>query len=351
MNPLAGGAERGILEICSGLCRLGWDVQLIAGGYPGCVSEERLNGMRIMRGSGPALIHIELPALLKRCDPPDVVIEDLGHVVPFLGEKLTRAPGVLFFRHLHRRTLAGQVPLPARIILEAIERAYPALYRRWPLVAPSPGAFADLEALGFDGTRLHLIGYGVDLETFRPGGLTENPSLIYFAGLRKYKRPQHVLYALKILIERGVNSNLFIAGSGPELASLMKLSRDLGIDSHVTFTGKLRDSELSPLVSRSWVHVQCSVAEGWGMTTDEAAASGVPTVAYRVPGLIDSVSPGISGTLVEDGNIAALANAIAAVIDNRRDWTSRCRESVLGRSWETVARGWDTLLSRLSTRS
>jgi glycosyltransferase involved in cell wall biosynthesis len=293
-------------------------------------------------------MHLELPELLRKCDSPDVVIEDLGHVVPFVSERLTRAPGVVFFRHLHRRTLPGQVNVPARWVLGAIERAYPFIYRRWPFVAPSQSAIADLGALGFDASRLHLIGYGVDFEMFQPGTLSETPSLIYFAGLRRYKRPQHALYALKILIENGVDANLFIVGNGPEQASMMNLSRSLGIEDHVTFTGRLGDTELSALISKSWVHVQCSVAEGWGLTVAEAAASGVPTVAYSVPGLIDSVSPGISGILVEDGNIAALARALGTVIRNRLNWTSRCREAVIGHSWEMVARKWDTLLNQLS---
>lgn len=348
-NPLAGGAERGILEISAELNRLGWEVQLISGGYPGCNSDERLGSMRVIRGSGPAMMHLELPALLRKCNPFDVVVEDLGHVVPFVGERFTRAPGVVFFRHLHRRTLPGQVNVPARWMLEAIERAYPLIYRRWPFVAPSQSALTDLRGLGLDISRLNMIGYGVDLETFHLGTLSETPSLIYFAGLRRYKRPEHALYALKILIRSGIVADLSIAGDGPELGPMMNLSRSLGIDDHVKFVGRVSDQELSALLSKSWAHIQCSIAEGWGLTVSEAAASGVPTVAYSVPGLVDSVVPGVSGILVEDGDTAALARALSTVIRDRAAWTSRCRSSVIGRSWELVAREWDRLLTRLST--
>lgn len=347
-NPLAGGAERSIFEICRGLSRRGWNAQLIAGGFPGADPEELLGGIRIIRGSGPASIHIELPALLKRCDSPDVVVEDLGHVVPFLSERFTQSPGVVFFRHLHRRTLPGQVSVPARLALEAIETVYPLIYRRWPFVVPSPSAVADLVALGFDQSRLHLISYGVDLEAFRPGTLSETPSIIHFAGLRGYKRPQHAVHALKILMDNGVNANLFVVGNGSEVVPLKRLSRTLGIDDHVNFTGRLSDAELGALISQSWVHVQCSIAEGWGLTVLEAAASGVPTVAYRVPGLVDSVSPGVTGTLVEDGNVQALASSLALVIRNRPDWSSKCRQAAVGHSWEMVAREWDTLLKQVS---
>src|SRR5208282_204522 len=149
-HPNAGGAEKSILEISRGLTRLGWSVQLVAAGYPGAPSEEQVGPIRVIRGSGPLAMHIELPALLARCRPFHVLIEDLGHVVPFLAERMESSPGVVFFRHLHRRTLQGQVGFPVATLLGAAERAYPHLYRRWPLVAPSPSAMADLQALGFE---------------------------------------------------------------------------------------------------------------------------------------------------------------------------------------------------------
>jgi glycosyltransferase involved in cell wall biosynthesis len=346
MNPRSGGAERSTFEICKELVRRGWEVRLLAGGFPGARHEEWLGGVKVIRGAGPVALHLELPEILRNGAPADVIVEDLGHVVPFAAERFVRSPGVVFFRHLHRRTLSGQVGIPAQMLLSAIERAYPLIYRRWPLVAPSNSAMGDLISLGFDPSRVHKIGYGVDLSTFKPGKPSDTPSLVYFSGLRRYKRPHHALYALRMLRTEGVNATLSVIGVGPELTSLRRLSRDLGIDDFVRFTGRLEDTELAALVARSWVHLQCSVAEGWGLTAWEAAASGVPTVAYNVPGLADSVMPGVSGSLVEDGHILELARAVAAIIRNRPIWTDRCRQSVIGHSWQTVGQEWEALLGQ-----
>lgn len=343
-NPSAGGAEKSIQETCAGLTKLGWKTVLIAGGYRGSRSEEQVGTLRVIRGSGPATMHLEITHLLRLAGPVDVIVEDLGHVVPYGVERITHIPSVIFFRHLHRRTLPGQVSLGARVALDALERAYPLIYRRSPVVAPSQSALQDLRGLGFEASRLHQIGYGVNLRAFSPGVLTEQPSLVYFAGMRRYKRPQHALYLLKNLITDGVRANLFMAGSGPESGSLEKLSRSLGLEDNVTFTGRLSDAALSALISRSWIHVQTSVAEGWGLTVWEAAASGVPTVGYRVPGLIDSVSEGVTGILVADGDLAALTRAAESVIRNRRDWRARCLSEVCQRSWADVAADWDRLL-------
>lgn len=321
---------------------------LLAGGYSGSRSEELLGRVRVVRGTGPAGLHLQLPELLRKNSPADVIVEDLGHVVPFLAEKAIRTPGVVFFRHLHRRTLPGQVGIPARVVLSAIERAYPYMYRRWPLVAPSASAMHDLTSLGFNPSRIHLIGYGVNTNTFKPGQLTAKPSLIYYAGLRPYKRPEHSLHVLRILRRMGIDASLSIVGRGSELSTLMRLSSDLGLSGHVRFTGWLSDRALSALLRESWVHLQCSVAEGWGLTTWEAAASGVPTVAYDVPGLADSVVPGVSGVLVQDSDVTALTHAVAAIIDSRPDWTARCREVTVGHSWKDIGARWDILLKEVS---
>jgi glycosyltransferase involved in cell wall biosynthesis len=350
-DPRAGGAEKSIVEIATRLLQRGWEVQLLTGGFLGAESRDNLSGIQIIRGSGPARLHFELPSIIRSAKAADVFVEDLAHAAPFLTERLTRTPGVVFFRHLHRRTLAGQVRLPLRLMLELAELSYPIIYRRWSIVAPSASAVEDLRNLGISASRIHAIGYGVDSEKFRPGILSETPSLVHFAGLRKYKRADHALHVLKILSEEGVAATLTVIGDGPELNTLKNLSRRLGIDGRVFFTGRLTEVALRNVVSRSWVHIQCSASEGWGLTVAEAASSGVPTVAYRVPGLMDSVSPGVSGSLVEDGDVHALAREVICVIHERTKWTGLCRESVSGRSWDMVAGEWDTLLKQVSQSS
>jgi glycosyltransferase involved in cell wall biosynthesis len=347
-NPRAGGAEKSILEISRGLTELGWEVQLIAAGFAGAKVREQIGPINVIRGSGAIMMHAELPRLMASCRPYDIVIEDLGHVVPFLAERFTHGPGIVFFRHLHRRTLRGQVGGPAATLLQLLERAYPLIYSRWPVVAPSPSALGDLEAIGFQPSRLHQIPYGVDSELFHPGGLTDFPSLIYFSGLRKYKRPDHALRVLAALRDVGLDARLTVVGRGPELANLQTLSRELQIAKYVTFTGWLAESDLAALVGQSWLHIQCSTAEGWGLTAWEAAAAGVPTVAYRVAGLIDSVQPGVSGSLVPDGNLAALTSAALEILGSRQVWTTRSRQCVIGRTWKDAATRWDDLLGRVA---
>ena len=58
---------------------------------------------------------------------------------------------------------------------------------------------------------------------------------------------------------------------------------------------------------RAWVLVTASKAEGWGLTTLEAAACGTPTVALGVGGLAEAVEDERTGLLAPDAAPGALA--------------------------------------------
>lgn len=56
--------------------------------------------------------------------------------------------------------------------------------------------------------------------------------------------------------------------------------------------------------------------EGFGMIGIEGAAMGLPVVATRIPGCVDAVVDGVTGTLVPVRDSAALAQAIRAYLDD-----------------------------------
>lgn len=349
-SPQAGGAERSIFEICTVLAQRGWAVKLFATGFHGASRSAKIGNIQVVRLQNWLALHVAMPVLFSKLRNGDVFVEDLAHVVPFAGEKFTKSPGVVFFRHLHRRTLGGQVDPPLKALLSTVEATYPLIYKRSLIVAPSDGAYKDLRALGFSHERIARVQYGVDEKLFKPGEISPNPSLIHFSGLRRYKRPEHALLVLRILRDRGCSATLRVVGNGPELPSLVRLCSELGLEKCVSFCGRVSNEELALFVSQSWVHVQCSVAEGWGLTASEAASAGVPTVAYSVPGLVESVTSGVTGILVESGNVYAMADAIEKIIRTRKEWTGRCRDIGSSHSWQTVGDQWDQVLRGLASR-
>ena len=76
----------------------------------------------------------------------------------------------------------------------------------------------------------------------------------------------------------------------------------------------------------------------------ESAASGTPTVAYRVPGVSDTVREGISGELVADGDVIGLSNAAENALARARLLSSAARQYAELYSWEVAADRWEALL-------
>ena len=70
--------------------------------------------------------------------------------------------------------------------------------------------------------------------------------------------------------------------------------------------------------------VNASAGEGWGLSVVEANALGVPALAYRRPGLRDSIRHGETGWLIDDED--NLADAIAAALRGARTTRRSPRE-------------------------
>lgn len=73
--------------------------------------------------------------------------------------------------------------------------------------------------------------------------------------------------------------------------------------------------------------------EGFGMVAIEAAASGTPTVAFPVGGVVDAVEDGISGSLVPEGDYEAFADAVVSICTGGPPSRADCRTHALKFSW------------------
>ena len=117
--------------------------------------------------------------------------------------------------------------------------------------------------------------------------------------------------AFRIVRDKIPWAELWVIGDGAFRKDLESAAVD-----GVRFFGGLCDGERRRLLRRAWVLVNPSVREGWGLNVVEAAALGVPCVAYDVAGLRDSVRDGFTGLLTENGNTEALAAQVMHVLQS-----------------------------------
>lgn len=123
-------------------------------------------------------------------------------------------------------------------------------------------------------------------------------------------------------------------------------------DDRVHFTG--RQEDVTPFLAMMDVFAMPSYREGFGVTNVEAAAFSLPVVSTRIPGCVDSVEDGRSGTLVPARDAIAFTEAIALYLDDpalRRLHGEAGRRRVLEhfaplRIWSALADLYSSVLLR-----
>jgi glycosyltransferase involved in cell wall biosynthesis len=340
-HPRAGGAERTVFEVGRRLVARGHEVSVVTSSWRGARPREEISGIHFLRAPGNVALHLAAIPLLEGQVRPDVVVEDLAHVIPWFGPWPSALRRAAFFRHLHSRTLRGQVSHPAAALLARVERAYPTIFSKTPFIVESEQSRSDLVSLGVRENLISRIPPGVDHSFFSPGLKAADPLLLYFGGLRDYKRPQHSISAFATASKDLPRARLAIVGAGPALALCIRTASRLGVASKVDFYGRLNAEDLRNLIRQSWVNIHCSVAEGWGYSILEASSVGVPTAAYDVPGVRETVLPEINGLLAPDGDSEQLASAVVELAMYRERYAASARAWAVGFDWEHCVTSWE----------
>jgi phosphatidylinositol alpha-1,6-mannosyltransferase len=112
-----------------------------------------------------------------------------------------------------------------------------------------------------------------------------------------------------------------IAGSGPTRAALSAEVERRGLKERVRFLGEVPDEDLPALYCTACLYLGLSrelplQVEGFGLSLVEASACGVPVVACRSGGIPDAVQDGVTGLLVEPGNVEAATQAVRQVLSD-----------------------------------
>jgi glycosyltransferase involved in cell wall biosynthesis len=199
------------------------------------------------------------------------------------------------------------------------------VYRRHACVAVSPSTVEAMRTrLRWTGD-IYLIPNGVPLPPPQPAGPPGPPraSLVWVGRLVAHKRAELLVPVAERLAGRGVTID--VVGRGPAARSLAARLAAHGLAGTVRLRGFLPEAEKQAIVAGSLLHLNTSQGEGWGLCVLEAAALGVPTVAYDVEGLRDAVRDGQTGWLVRDGELIedVTQRAVRELAAACREWAAR----------------------------
>jgi glycosyltransferase involved in cell wall biosynthesis len=168
--------------------------------------------------------------------------------------------------------------------------------------------------------------------------------LVWVGRLVRHKRAEIVLDVAERL---GVVID--VVGRGPAAAGLAEQVTARGLDKLVRLRGFLTEADKQAIVAGSLLHLNTSSGEGWGLCVIEAAAAGVPTVAFDVEGLRDAVLDGQTGWLVHDGEVLTevVERALKELNDpaRRAEVAAACRARAAQFDWDRSAAQLAALLS------
>ncbi|MBI4364611.1 MAG: glycosyltransferase family 4 protein [Candidatus Latescibacteria bacterium] len=338
-HPEAGGAELHLFEILSRAVRDGDRVTWLSEAYRGSDPEGEIRGIRIHRRGSWYNAHLALAGYYRRHlrgERFDLVVEDINKV-PFFTPCYVRAPVLAVVPHLFGATVFREASPLVGALVWAHEILIPLAYRHVPFLAISESTRDDLARRGIPRGRVSVVRCGLDQAGYGvhvPPDRRNDPVVVFLGRLRKYKGAQHVIRAFPAVRREVKAARLLIVGDGPYRPHLEALARSLGVRDRVEFLGALSHEEKVAALNRAQVAAAPSPKEGWGLTVIEANACGVPVVASRSPGLVESVRDGETGLLVPHGDTAALARATIRLLTDR---TLRLSMAQAGLGW---ARGF-----------
>jgi glycosyltransferase involved in cell wall biosynthesis len=190
------------------------------------------------------------------------------------------------------------------------------------IAAPTESVRQDLIDHGFDSSRIHVVGRGVNTETFSPelrsqawrerwGG--QYPvKLIYVGRISREKNLETLTGAFRLLNTRRPDTCLVMVGDGPYREEMQNTMRDLP----VFFTGTLKGRDLATAYASSDLFVFPSKTDTFGRVVLEAQSSGLPVVVSDSGGPKDVVIDKQTGFVIPDLNEINLAGAMDALTDD-----------------------------------
>jgi phosphatidyl-myo-inositol dimannoside synthase len=252
---------------------------------------------------------------------------------------IRRRLGVPVVTYLH----AKEAPRRPRLARYALRRSD-------SIVAVSRYAAGLATTSGAEPRRIRIIPPGVDWRELPANGRLETPTVVTVARLEdRYKGHDVMARAMPLVRSRVPDAQWVVVGEGPLRGEIESLAGALGVGDAVRLCGALGDDGRDDWLDRAHLFAMPSrvppegTGEGFGIVYLEAGVHGLPVVAGRAGGALDSVVDGVTGLFVDPTDHTDVANAVTRLL------TDRELAARMGRAASTRARdfAWPNIAARL----
>ncbi len=358
-NPEAGGAELYAERVARRFARTGIQVTLLTSTFPNAAPFDWANEYLVIRDGGRFGVYTAAARHIRRYGHRYDAILDFQNGIPFFAPLWAppETPVICVVHHVHQKQFGMYFPWPASLVGRVLEgRVTRRVYRDNVFVAVSPSTRAEMRHELRIRRPIHVVPNGVDVlpPSHRPR--SPEPSIALVTRIVPHKQLHLLVDVVPGLLRLWPGLKVHIAGAGPGRADLAAHVRGLGLEKVVALPGRVTEQVKSDLLGSAWLTVSTSLAEGWGLTAVEANTLGIPTVAYDVPGLRDSVRHGVTGWLAQPGD--DLTGTIAAALGElasparQEELATACRSWAANFTWDgTTNRLAQVMLSEVMRKS
>jgi glycosyltransferase involved in cell wall biosynthesis len=304
-----GGAETHLLRLLAGLAQRGWELTLTTPGR-GPLREHALQrgyGWRSLppgglgRGAGARALG-SWPAIrrmARRCDVVYLNGSVCGRLLPALPARAAR-------RVLHIHDMVSRTPR---------------FWRRADVVLADSGAVARR----LSGLRAEVVYGPVDLDppvVPAPWPADGRPVIGFVGRIEPRKGPLDLVHAAPAIRRELPGARVVMVGDDPYRSApaytraVLESTEVEHYPWHEQAPGLMRHLDVLVLPARE---------EPFGTVLAEAMAVGTPVVASRVDGLPEVVDDGVTGRLVEPGDVDALGRAVLDVLRHHGEMSAAAR--------------------------
>lgn len=171
--------------------------------------------------------------------------------------------------------------------------------------------------------------------------------ILFIGRLVEVKNVELLLRAYRIVLNYNanfrLNTELWIIGDGHLRSKLVKLAREMQLDSQVKLLGQISPTEVATYLAKAWALVMPSLSEAFGNAVLEAMAAGRPVIGSNVGGIPSLVEDGVTGFLFDPYNAEELADKLIIILKNDslaiemgrrgRERAQRFRKDLVLRMW------------------
>ncbi len=214
-------------------------------------------------------------------------------------------------------------------------------------VAPSGYLLEALRERGFQGELIPNV-LEIEVYDFKLREVMQ-PKLLYVRAFAGLYNPQMALYVLKDLIATNPDAQLCMVGADKDgtLDECKALARDLGVEHHVKFLGRLSKQEWHALSEDYDVFINTTNKDNTPVSVMEAMALGLPVVSTNPGGMPFLIEDERDGLLVDVKDVEAMAAKVRFLVRNPSQAISIARvarDKVESFDWDRVKLKWEMLL-------